>query len=428
MSESPQSQGNGCLYTIGAFGVLCVVAGVLWGQVPNLLEDLVAEDEPPVPRGLDVPPPPPAPPIVDPVAEPIPAPPPIDPTEGLETEPIVWHAEVLYHPELGEGVDCVVTLGMNRRLDGPAPITATVQCAERVLFEGLVGRQDVSEMSLGPRGYAYRADVSAMGRADWAQHSLSFSSRSRRAAITAPGQTLELYVDDLSVPRRGDAFFVANETNPARGFAPVRRVARVRNVDGVAPAGLANAPSDGCQLSVRPAIDSTFNCRVVLRCGAAMIYGAGTSGYNQCSVADGVLLGARDEGTSIVDTDPDIDLDLPSQSIIVIDDGPDGRWTARLDLATEPSCSEASTYEGPLVGEDGRARLENRVDAWMLTLPNQEPMMLEELPSNRCETGDLILRGASGDLVLSLGVEGRTYAGTWAPFEGSPVAVLLERI
>lgn len=425
MSDKPGSQGNGCLYLVGAFGVFCVLLGAAWNHID------FADDEPDVTqRGLDLPPPPPPSPVVEPEPEPPPSvvePAPIIASEGLETEPIVWHAEVLYHRELGEGLDCAVVLGMNRRLDGPSAVHATVACANRVLFDGLVGRQAVSELSLGDRGFAYRANVSAMGRDEWERHSLTFDSGSRRVAITLPGQTVELYVDDLSVPRRGDAFFVSNETNPPRAFAPIRRAAHVDVVDGPVPAGITRARS-GCQLSVRPAMSSSFNCRVVLRCGAAVIYGAGTSGYNACQLANGTVWSARDEGTSVVDTDPDIDLDIAGGRMTVIDDGPDGRWQATFELSNDPSCETSTLYEGPVVGTADRMSVERTGDTWGVTLPGLVPVSYVARPTEPCETGDLVLDGEAGSLHLSRGIDGRTLAGTWVGVDGPTRAVLVERV
>lgn len=103
-------------------------------------------------------------------------------------------------------------------------------------------------------------------------------------------------------------------------------------VEGQAPIG----QGAECRVLVAPAHVCGFNCRVRVRCGQELIYGAGSMGYNACRVAQVAgappSIEAHDGAVTPDDGDPRVDLWTSAGRATVGDEGEDGAWSATLEL------------------------------------------------------------------------------------------------
>lgn len=111
-------------------------------------------------------------------------------------------------------------------------------------------------------------------------------------------------------------------------FAPVLRQGQVVNASGHAPVN----DGEACTVDVTPAINAgAFNCRVAVRCGEELIYGGPMLGYMTCSVNKNVPRFGRDDGVTRADGDPQIELDLDGDRVLV-SDGPRQSYSVELSL------------------------------------------------------------------------------------------------
>ncbi len=420
-----RAKGNGCLYLVGLLGVGMVLAGLGLDRLGSWVDE-----HPPPERGFSPPGPTPQPPAA--VAEPTPAPsaeppPAPEPLEPAALSPLVWAAEVVSHPSLLAGTPCAVVVRVERRLDGPHPAEAEVACGAESVFRGTVTSQALVEARRA-RGYVYRADVEAAGVAEHVGSTLRFTSAERRAAVTAPGRTIELYVEDASAMRDHGPFELASERQAAPGWSAVRRRALVRQLSGPVPLAVQRArDGDGeCTLSARPSMSGgELSCRIVLRCGGAVIYGAGESGYNRCVIADGALASAEDTGFSGEDTDPSLSLDLAARSLVVRDASIDGEWSATFRLDVEDGCDGPLTLTGATVTPDAEAVNVAR-DAqgqWRVERAGEAAIVLTG--SVDCASGDAMVRQLDAFLDLERGVGEDSFVGYWRNVGGGAEPLLL---
>jgi hypothetical protein len=113
------------------------------------------------------------------------------------------------------------------------------------------------------------------------------------------------------------------------GFVPTTHagaVTAVRGLDGV-------APGQPCSLRVSPNPRGTFNCRLLLTCGARVVYGGGNMGFTHCALIDGAPVRATDTHTTGEEGDPALTLDLQRGALHLWDDTP---GAVTLDVAFPP--------------------------------------------------------------------------------------------
>lgn len=118
------------------------------------------------------------------------------------------------------------------------------------------------------------------------------------------------------------------------GFAPTAHagtVTAVRGLEGV-------APGQSCSLRVSPVPRGTFNCRLLLTCGARVVYGDGVMGYAHCALVDGAPARATDTHTTGEEGDPALTLDLQRGALHLWDDTP---GAVTLDVAFPPTRAKA---------------------------------------------------------------------------------------
>jgi hypothetical protein len=124
----------------------------------------------------------------------------------------------------------------------------------------------------------------------------------------------------------------ATVAEPAEGFAPFVRFARV--VDPGTPAALST--DQACAVEVTPVTDSTFDCRVVVRCGDRVLYGRderrGGTGYNHCGPLPSLIV---DSAVTEDDGDPRFRMDLASGEVVIEDTLGLGIQRVELELLSD---------------------------------------------------------------------------------------------
>ncbi len=85
-----------------------------------------------------------------------------------------------------------------------------------------------------------------------------------------------------------------------------------------------------CTFEARPVWEYNESCRVALRCGGRMLYGAGEAGYLECAQRAGRPVGALDERISSEGGDPR--LTWSGNRVTVSDFGESGAWSLDVGL------------------------------------------------------------------------------------------------
>jgi hypothetical protein len=228
-----------------------------------------------------------------------------------------------------------------------------VRCGQTVLYR-----------STDPRGSGTNAlnreirELPAFEENSW-RYALNYVDRGphsgSRAQIIAKTQThrarvyregavnwsVSLHISDVSFPRWGKP--LDSKSVPTTLPRPLHAIAKVTERKGPVP----DTVKEPCELYLRPSSDlSGPNCRLMLRCGGNIIYGAESSGYASCE-ADETFISAVDDKRSSADNDPAIAFDWRKRKIRVEDDGPGELWSVTFALDDKPSCG----FEGAWIGE-----------------------------------------------------------------------------
>ncbi len=339
------SSGNGCLYVALAGGVLLIVLGAAVDLITTR-----AEKPAPVfaPTQVEATAPP------APVPAPLPAPTvdPFGPTP--EPLPIVWLGEVTRSPEMDAGTACTLALEVSRGGNQIGTRMITLECDGRLIQQETLTSATVVEVPLGDGWYAYRLRADVRG--------LIVSTDVHDVASGAHA----IFVEDLSVPRRWAPLLDENAGWVSDVTHRLRRGARVLESTGPVPDVLSNGGS--CELAGDASpLGGELDCRLTLRCSGVVLYGAGSSGYNRCTLRDGSIVAANDTGDTLEDTDPRFRLDVDQGAIDIADRSESGAWTAQLDVTLDPDCVDLAGWRGEAIDASG-ARTEWTTDAATSTL------------------------------------------------------------
>ncbi|MCA9604494.1 MAG: hypothetical protein KC619_02795 [Myxococcales bacterium] len=338
-----RSGGNGALYGLLAVGVLMVAAA---GALELMPEGAPDEPPPPPPIAPYLPAPPPEP---APSVEPIPEPPEVlaEPAGPMRTA--LWHAEIPGETPIA----CIFGLEVG---DEEQLGAAWMRCADGRSFDGpraaATGMRTLGLLA----GVAYQPGlVSVFGTdGDGATVRVVVSGSQHRLSF---GET-ELFVEELSVP---------DPDGPPAALAAVPqtvvRLAVPFDVTGWLPVsigvtrgtGRAPRPQDPvCEVTGGPSLTTGYNCRLLLRCRGELVYGLGDTGYDDCTLRDGAIVAAHDDGTTPENSDPRFDLDMDSGRLVVSDVNEDGEpWSATFDMIVDPRLRADVLYTGGYVAEDG---------------------------------------------------------------------------
>ncbi|MBX3271755.1 MAG: hypothetical protein KF729_15920 [Sandaracinaceae bacterium] len=436
---SERAEGGGCLKASLAIGVLMVVAALAIEMMPERFE--LAElfdpgptdpyaDEAPAPYVYEAPTPPPhtqhpdapapyyapeapaaEPPLEDLLDEPL-----VEDVVAPDDEPgddapgnvLVWHVEAPGTPP----VACVLYVTVPGDDDAPrGPIG--LACADGRSFEGDADGGELTDVEL-TAGIASRLVLQPLEGRDRA-------GRPTRLAVDTGRHELSLgdvrmFVEELSVPEAPE-----ERGTPSAVSEPILRLAVPTEVSGPIPDAIAIVRGTGraprardpvCELTAGPAVSSTFSCRVLLRCRGELIYGAGTSGYNRCVVRGGAVVTANDGGSSRVDTDPRLELDLDRNHLVVSDEGDRGEWSVTFQLLADPRVGPDVTYDGRFRAADGRSgRFTLRPFGSPPVLAFDQAREPLAATAGRFGSGEYAILRESGRVHLAFGRGGRAIAG-----------------
>jgi hypothetical protein len=433
--NTPRREGNGCLSAGMALGVLMVLAGGAWELLGAL--GPISTDGAGLERGLPAEPPQWAEPAQEaelaPQAAPIEAPEPVAPPSP-EMRVILWPAEVQSSEALPAGTSCVLSAVASRRFAGPQLERVSLDCDDQTLFSG-TATGTLTEATLGEGRFVYRAIVDASSTSGRLRVD---TSRRTMTLLSTEGGAARFFISDASAPRRGEALHTASVRRGGVLTSTLRRVAVPTSFEGALPASIRAAQRTGCELHGAPAMYTPSRCRLLLRCGDEVIYGAGTSGYIDCQTRDGAITTAVDPNPTDVDTDASVTLDVDGASVDVWDRVDGAVWRARFRLSELGSCTFDGTWEGgarddedtrfafTLTARDGRGTIqwrEGEVGEETVSFTSDCAAGTVSMQTEAASSPDL----ASVSYTLWLGPSGATFAGDWAGDEDAVAGALWAR-
>lgn len=324
-------------------------------------------------------------------------------------------------PDLPVGAGCIVDVPFVPSRGGVGLGGLEVRCSRELLYaRSMSGGTEITtsgsghrEQTVGPGEQVYAVQWQDVGQRTGQRPQIAFDSHQHELRIWRDGASpfeLRLAVDDRSASRRGVRLGNATPTSALERVHLAART-RARDVQGRPP-----APLDDCELVVHPE-GGRFDCRVVLRCGEATIYGARTSGFNRCASSEGRPTTATDPGTSAEDGDPRINLDLPGRTLEVSDEVGGATWSARFRLEPHPRCDFEGHWTGTwrLLGAPEPMQITLVAQGERATLSGAFPQDEQASVALDCERGRATLTLEGG-----LRVEGRFGAG-FATFLGDVI-------
>lgn len=303
------------------------------------------------PRGTDVAPS--SSPAADRAPEPSLQDPPVHPAPPLEPRAVVHAArvrEVRAWPPLRPGDECRVESVISPRGEGLRVDRLAVRCGESTLYDstapptgfvmssrssGALERPSPRESDEERFVYLLQYHDQGMRALPMAQIVLD-TQRYQARVFRSPESEGEvvLDVDSWSAPVAGPPLLAATRELRYPFRTVVSRGLRLRSVQGAAP--IERSSSLSCSLEIRPEPEgANFSCRILVRCGTRILYGANISGYNHCEIEGGAPVRAHDP-VAYVDGDPELHLDLAEGTLFVRDDPPEGEWRATFSVEAPP--------------------------------------------------------------------------------------------
>lgn len=182
---------------------------------------------------------------------------------------------------------------------------------------------------------------------------ISVDTQAQRMRVWSEGAEpfdVHFYVDDRSGPWMGRTV-----TDGRRDASIDRLHLRALATDTSGP--YPEAADGGCELMGHAEAETGLDCRTLLRCGETILYGAGTTGYNDCQVDPGqggaLIATANDTETTASNSDPVFLLDVPGRRVTVADEREGTRWQVEMALSEDPRCDLDGTWTGVLRDENG---------------------------------------------------------------------------
>ncbi|HVU05731.1 MAG TPA: hypothetical protein VHE30_28475 [Polyangiaceae bacterium] len=261
----------------------------------------------------------PAPVAPTPVPEETPAPS-AAPEASLDVEhgplTLVWKASVrssvgkVFRP----GTPCTLTAHVTSDGNRVHHDLVSLQCGGEILYDSTVPLEGMSSNHFGlgeepliaqAGVYEYALDAEDVGSRSGPRAQLTVNTQEKAAEAfrdSAPSYHVYLAIERDSQTRKGKPLF--KETIPA--FAGVvKRKAKVVQRSGSVPFS-----ASSCDVVISPAYAEGDTCRVLVTCGGKVMYGAGTSGYAHCLVANGAPTSFVDARPTASGSDPELSIDL----------------------------------------------------------------------------------------------------------------------
>ncbi|MBK6811182.1 MAG: hypothetical protein IPL19_26035 [Sandaracinaceae bacterium] len=252
-------------------------------------------------------------------------------------------------PDVPAGSGCVVEANVRgTEVDG-----LRVRCLEALVYDsraelGVAATSFSAQASMRSTavGEVYLVQYSETGQRTGPRAQITLDARRGHLRVWSEGAApfdLRMAVDDRGIPNTVDAS-VRTQAPEARW----RLAATLASHAGALP-----FTARECELVVLPETlgGAGHSCRVQLRCGEVLVYGAETSGYNRC---DTVIRGERafpsvhDSNSSLEDTDPVFELDVAGERLRVADSLGGSVWEATFVIGESPRCTLTGAWVGTL--------------------------------------------------------------------------------
>ena len=290
------------------------------------------------------------------VPPPPPPPPPVDAT-------VTFGALILEATgrSLQAGDGCLLHLDLR---DGPSVAGLRLRCGAELLYDSAdalgsgmemrsVLAREVPAMD-GSMLYSLTYQDHGMRSGPRAQISLSSAAQTLRVwSETGRPFSASLHLRARSFGRVGAPLGARTLGLPAEAGRPLMARARVHRRRGPVPSFI----EEECELYAHAYAEGVnLDCRISLRCGAKLVYGGGTAGFNDCTFIGGVPATASDSGTSVEDGDPRMSLDWERRRMTVSDDRGADEWTVELRLEPTTLATLRGTWDGVVRAEGGEPR------------------------------------------------------------------------
>jgi hypothetical protein len=236
------------------------------------------------------------------------------------------------------GSACTLTARVTSNGDRVHEDLLSFQCGGQVLYDSSLPLEGMSSSSFGvgeepvsgqARAFQYVIEAGDVGTRSGPKSQISVNSRAKVIQVfrdTVPAFRVQASLERDSQVRRGRPLF----TEMIPPFEQVvTRKAKVVSRTGAVPFSAA-----ACSLVVAPAYSKGDTCRVTLTCGGKVVYGAGTSGYDRCLVADGRPTSFVDANPTPSGGDPQLQADLLTNTASLGDTAPSGAsYSVQFSLA-----------------------------------------------------------------------------------------------
>ena len=272
------------------------------------------------------------------------------PLDAARFGALVLHAEGLEEIEAGAG--CFVDAELDPRGEVGR---LQVRCGDARVYDSTMDggaemtahESAVEEFALPGGAFAYRVRYGDTGTRTGPRPQIQLDTLRQRARVWRDGLDpfeLRLRVDDRSAPRPGSALRSYRELGEL-GRLHQRAVPTSRR--GPAPASI----DEGCELIGHSDVAGGDNdCRLMLACGEAVLYGAERNGYVHCLPLEPVPGSppdiADDEGTSDENTDPILHLRTADRTLTLADVRGGERWEVVFRLADDEACRLDGAWSG----------------------------------------------------------------------------------
>jgi hypothetical protein len=269
------------------------------------------------------------------------------PSVDLETNPVtlVWHAHVRAATgdrPIAVGTSCTLTevVAHGAKRDSVDTKLLTFECGGKMLYDSSVPLEGMANMSSAFEEVAVAGQVNAF-QYEVKEEDVGTRSGDRNQIVLnthdgfveafrdmPPDFHVKATVDKLTAIRHGKPIV---ESSVPSFSDVVRRTAKVTSRSGAVPFS-----GNTCDLAISPAgAAEKNNCRVLLTCGGKVVFGAGTGGFEKCTMQNGEPESLVDPYPTPKDTDPELSVDLDAATATLGDTLPGGgQYTVSFALTT----------------------------------------------------------------------------------------------
>jgi hypothetical protein len=213
------------------------------------------------------------------------------------------------------GSPCTLTTTVRSRPTGmPSYDRLTLECRGDMLYDSSVPLSGAASYTFGldeePQAgvvgvFRYLLKSQDVGARTGSRAQITVDTRKHDVTAfrdAVPAFHVQATVDELTAERRGRPITAASV--PPFGDV-VSRKARVTTKSGAVPFA-----ASSCEMLISPGYNQTYTCRVVLTCDGRIAYGAGTEGFDKCTLSGGQPVSFADVKPTPVDGDPELTCDL----------------------------------------------------------------------------------------------------------------------